>query len=150
MGGTFLVALAKTGGSSILGADTILKRVIATLPLQHLPSLWFTLTRFTVASLIVLILILVTLPAAGFVVQRNSRKSRFSGALLFTVLYFCVWNILQLAVIGFNFRGWQFLYAANGLGITDLTLSWLMGEVMFFLMVLLLSFIGTLMVRSNK
>jgi hypothetical protein len=149
-GGAFLVALASTPRLASAKVFGLLKVVIAGLALQHMASFWFTLATFSAPAIIILLLIIASLPASGFIVQRHSGGNRLAGALAFTAIYFSVWNLLILVIAEFNFRRWLALFARNGVGISDLTLSWLTGEVIFFLTVLLFSFLGTLMVRPGR
>lgn len=149
-GGALLVAVAATPQLASAKVVGLVKVVLAGLPLQHMASFWFTVARFSAPAIIILLLILGTLPASGFIVQRHSGHRRLTGALMFTAIYFSAWNLLILVVAEFNFRGWQGLFARNGLGIGDVTLGWLTGELLFFLTVLLLSLVGTLMVRPRR
>ena len=136
------------GGFSFNSFLSLLKEIGLRYSTPHIPQAWFRQSYSDWRNIVSLALIVVAIILGGILVQAIGRRARATSAFVFSLFYVIVAVVIQLIIIKFNFQTLPGLYPSLGWNLSAWP-NFAVGIGLFFAVVFVLSFIGTLFAKKR-
>ncbi len=114
----------------------------------HIPQVWLKQSYSDWRTIVSLALILVAIILGGILVQAIGKRARAASAFVFSLFYVIVAVLIQLILMKFNFQTLPGLYPSLGWNLSAWP-NFAVGIGLFFVVVFVLSFIGTLFAKKR-
>jgi hypothetical protein len=134
---------AQQVGFSAQNFAGILKSMARTYPLAHIPQVWLKQNWSDWRTIVSLALIALAVIVGGILVQAIGKKARAASAFIFSLLYVIVAVLIQMMILKFSVQSLPGEYPSLGQSLTAWP-NFALSAGLFFAVVLVLSFIGTL------
>jgi pSer/pThr/pTyr-binding forkhead associated (FHA) protein len=136
------------GGLSAQNFGKLLRDIALRYPSPHIPHVWFRQNWSDWRTIVSLGLIALAVIVGGILVQAIGRRARAASALIFSLFYIILAVFIQLIILKFNFQILPRAYPDLGLKLTAWP-NFALAAVLFFVVVLAFSFIGTLFAKKR-
>ncbi len=126
----------------------LLKSIAVYYPTPHMPQTWLKQSWTNWQTIASLALIVLAVIVGGILVQAVGRKIRATSAFAFSLFYVALAVLIQLIVSGFRFLSVASSYPSVIGGLSTWP-NFALALVLFFVVVFVLSFIGTLFAKKK-
>jgi pSer/pThr/pTyr-binding forkhead associated (FHA) protein len=133
---------------SVQNFGSLLKDIALRYPAPHIPQVWFKQNWSDWRTIVSLGLIVLAIVVGGILVQAIGKRARAASAFVFSLFYVIVAVLIQLIIVKFQIRFVAGLYPQVVRGLStwpDFALAF----GLFFAVVFVLSFVGTLFAKKR-
>ncbi len=128
---------------------SLLKSIAFAYPVPHIPQTWLGQSWSHWQTIVSMALIALAVIVGGILVQSLGRRARAASAFVFSLFYVILAVVIQLVISGFGLSTVAGSYP-NIVGGLSAWPNFALALVLFFLVVLVLSFIGTLFAKKKQ
>jgi len=144
----FMVLAARQVGFSVQNFGQILKSIGLSYPAVHIPQTWPKQNWSDWHTIVSIALIALSILLGGILVQAIGKRARAASAFVFSLCYVIVAVLIQLIIMKFSVQSLPALYPSLSLSLSPWP-NFALGAGLFFVVVLVLSFIGTLFAKKR-
>ncbi len=135
-------------GFSAQNFGALLKSIAFSYPVAHIPQIWLKQNWSDWHTIVSIGLIALAVLVGGILVQAIGKRARAASALVFSLFYVIVAVLLQFIILKFSIQSLPVVYPSLGQRLTAWP-NFALAAGLFFAVVLILSFIGTLFAKKS-
>jgi hypothetical protein len=133
---------------SVQNFGSLLKDIALRYPAPHIPQVWFKQNWSDWRTIVSLGLIVLAIVVGGILVQAIGKRARAASAFVFSLFYVLVAILIQFIILKFSIQSLPGVYPALGQSLAAWP-NFALAVGLFFAVVLVLSFNGTLFAKKR-